>query len=334
MLEHFFGEFQKIGVKILFFIRDGEGSETRQEICRQYQERYDYSINVLDHIDQHSQMPDIEPDDFCSRFAVNSHGMARNGQHQMYPAESGIPTIADFARQNQNVVAVLCDNCSFVMFNVKTKFWQYVIETSNPTDFNAVEYNMEAILSHLALTAHQFYIMSTVLLMCSDRDIATAMTFDATDDERFAKVAAVIKAKCPLQFNNTNFEELATALFGQNVFNQTFLLKATYLRLFDPKSKSMFDFKHTSLTQRMSPYQLSIWKDQLMCENSDFIDLQFQVENDRTYADIIVSLFKRMLGVLLYSEREMNPQRELVIKMSHSEPFKSNMVAAEFPGCE
>lgn len=159
----FFKRLTDLGVKLVFFRNGSCGTAKYEKRVKRQANRYMYMLDILDDVSQnmdskelvrkYNDIPhsmDISPlTSVCTKFGEFHY--SRNAEFKL--------EIAQFATNN-NVLAVLADDTDFLIYEGNWKYWD-----SKTVDHNlltTMEYNKNALLEHLGLSAKQMPLLATI----------------------------------------------------------------------------------------------------------------------------------------------------------------------------
>lgn len=337
-LDHFFETFRNLGVEFVFVARDSNYVPPVERRFTIFDELSKRISDVMAFIDRFERIPDpasinyryreflaFSTTDTCLEYGTFTEAQGDTGPHAM----------VQYARNHENVVAILAFANEFLMHNLNnTPYWRCDEQTLDFKIFTTKCYDFEMIHRYLNVSDHQYYVMAAVLMIVGTnkgiwlrgghRNHNGGTANGTMSQKRIRRVLELVKQHCPREFD-ADFKSVAQLVFEDGSGEYGDQLETQYNRL--------VHLKENNYVQNFTPYsslayQLRLLNNTPICANTEMEYLQF---GNQTYADLLVTLNQKAMGLLL--KDEIDASRQILFKRDREESLAEITIEPESPTC-
>lgn len=360
LLDDFFEKLTStdIGVKLVFFGSSAVMRDTVLEKCNSMNHAHQNTIKILERIDHRGNINENPHESIRSRLAIDEKRVARDhGELFVFMQAIVEEEMVRYARNNKNVVAILGHHNDFLLYNMNdVEYWRSDVSQLDCHNFKTTAFNKTHALAKMDLTSHQYQCMIAVLAANQIHKFNGQLvtpepntqklepSFDSKAQRQMYNIFDAVKTYCPAEYQNTDFHSLSSTMFRENCNKN----------LYAETIKTQYEnYNHIGNVAQILPFaelpeedeilQILSKNNNLYCAyvdwpmifDSNFIDSsQWNWNpNAKTLIDLLVSMLKKMIGIVLYGKRDEPTIRKLFVKRTNGATSRMESVAAEFPPC-
>lgn len=243
-MDAFFKPFIAIGAKFVLFGGGVKDHDKLNKLCHKDTRDHKRYLQLLKDIDKRNDFKAGARAEFRERLGLHEECLAiQYGEYRFSTGDLN-KDIVQFARSNENVVAVLAKDSDFLVYNMGDAiYWSCGIDELRFMDMTTNAFDRKAMVEHTQLTPYQFHIMVALLAVVQedsrkhlpnakfDNDRKTEATgsikiiYDICECVK-GRVPAELPADTPSQL--IDFKALATEMFARNVNEYCALIKKQY----------------------------------------------------------------------------------------------------------
>ena len=323
----------------MIFFSDGPVQKSKiPEYIRRQNDRYERVIDIFDDIENKKHINNIverpsgiptipystEPLKKC---------MKKYGQYITSIYDECDRELAKYATEN-NAMAVFGQDSDFLIFSGDWSYWS--AKHLNMLHLTTKEYSRIALRSHLALSTEQMFLLATLGLndffSYDDLKFFHYQMFNKNKHQKFPCLANFVRSikNIATNLNDNEILQIISNCMGTNPENHIDTFKQS-IRFYDVKRiepAPAFDIYKENLKE--SAFGMLTDIDTTI--SIGYADLRRQ--DCTRVPEVVLSLYKRLAGVILQHKNDSSITRTFYGKWSHAVPFNAITVHPEYPNGE